>query len=382
MLQCPNCGEEFEPGDSVCAACGLGVPRQSKPSSTSDDRWTFSNAGTDSASEVKTRPTPDLTSNPPAAGYQGTHDGVQTFDNTINIGGPNKTPNNEVKGPSRRFFPTPTATQLSKSLKTKDEHFGSKAETSPQTKDNQAPPFVEDSDTSGEQDFYIETDSVVKNRATAPRLVKFRRTPPISGRSNPLLTNALSYLKTGRNRIWAFSAAVLIGTWFVPDVWAEQSLFTHDRLNLAGPWELVSLLAKPIVGCMLLAMMIRPVSNRLRALTGLSSGLFILTALFILSPASPLFEGYLLSTWTLASLLTATAVLASHKYHNLGWLIVAIVPLILVIAAFYGTVTDKLPAGNLMLFKTPLEIFAAMLISAHSAAFLIHGPRENGALDS
>lgn len=415
MANCPKCGELLSEQTGPCPVCGEIPSINAKQSAPPSDRWTFtgqeSNAsrksgtsadntaslGDDPSSidnQARQAPyTNIMTDHPSSENGQ-----KQSYDQTITVAqeGIKSTP--QTKG--RTFIPTPTATLLSKSIKPLDKSptvtAGEEAETSSAshtTKEDpiKTPPLDKDKT---DDEFYIESDSVVQRKATAPQLLKIHipdeeqanetsaigQAPRGSAfgifRVSSFLSTALVHLKSEQTGPALCAAAILLGSWIVPDVWAEQSIFAHDRLNILTGWKLAALVAKPTVGACLLASVLLPLAHAIRAIIGLALGLVLLGALVALAPPPLATYGLLVCCLALLSVITGAAALVSRKYRQMGTLAVSIVPAILFTTALVGWLAGKIPGGNLLVFKSPLEIFAGMLVTTHSAAFLIGRTRE------
>ncbi len=250
----------------------------------------------------------------------------------------------------------------------------------------------------------IESDSVrvesgEKRRATAPQQVKLelgpsrkRSEPPRkSSRSAPDARRRQQ--RDGSHPGWkagtrlgagprtprlsiglGAAAAILISTWFIPNIWSANPSFAFQLIRFTQGADLIALLATPIFGALLLALLVAPLGTRSQAFIALPLSLGALAVpLLIGVPALPI-EGTL--ALAVAAIGTGAAVLILSRAQNptLGHIVLALVPGTLFGVAVFGVATGKLPPAQLSVFKTPLNIYAAMLIAALAAEELLPRP--------
>lgn len=404
MFPCPNCGKELSLDGKVCPSCSRYIEGRSSKAQEpylSDDRWTFKHSSQIPLSPGKDEKPPkqkhasfaDGVPGPSGAGYTGTSNPEKLFDSTINVV-QKASPHEKSKGSSRRAPPTPTVTLFSKHKTSKKTPLRILTSAfSAWSRDNDDPAAQPDKNSPG-KDFYVESDSALKRKATAPQLVKFRfnnskdgnngpyqdgapTLPPNRGGDSPL-GNKGSHPNTRLKGILTFSSLVFIFTWFVPDVWAEHPLYSHDQLSLVHGTELVALLIKPVVGSLLLAILILPVSEHARAATGALLGIITLTTFVLWSPVPLPFQSSIILAMVIFNLALAIALLVSKNYQWMNTVISMIVPIFLFGAGVAGILKGTLHAGNLTLFKAPLEIFAGIFLAANGTAFLFRSVRKDG----
>jgi hypothetical protein len=167
------------------------------------------------------------------------------------------------------------------------------------------------------------------------------------------------------------SSAILISTWLIPNVFSENPVFPFTLIGSTHGSNLVALLTEPTCGALLLALILLPMSQRMQAGASLIVGLLALSIpLLFGSPALPL-DGPTVLGAAAIDIAVAVLILVYLRVPSLGHFALLLVPGILFATAVFGVTSGRLPAAHLILFKTPLNIYASMLITGLSATTLL-----------
>jgi hypothetical protein len=167
------------------------------------------------------------------------------------------------------------------------------------------------------------------------------------------------------------SSAILISTWLIPNVFSERPVFPFTLIGSTHGSNLVALLTEPTCGALLLALILLPMSQRMQAGASLIVGLLALSIpLLFGSPALPL-DGPTVLGAAAIDIAVAVLILVYLRVPSLGHFALLLVPGILFATAVFGVTSGRLPAAHLILFKTPLNIYASMLITGLSATTLL-----------
>ncbi|MCP4679168.1 MAG: hypothetical protein GY854_27480 [Deltaproteobacteria bacterium] len=167
------------------------------------------------------------------------------------------------------------------------------------------------------------------------------------------------------------SSAILVSMWFIPNVWSQDPVFSFGLVATTHGTKLIALLAKPVFGALLLALLIAPLTTRFRAGLSLPTGILALTVPLILGVPALAIDNHITLVATLAITAASSFIISLSRYRILGHIILLLVPSALFAMAVFGVATGKLPAAQLTIFKAPLSIYASMLISAQSIATLL-----------
>ncbi|MCP4197508.1 MAG: hypothetical protein GY762_10215 [Proteobacteria bacterium] len=167
------------------------------------------------------------------------------------------------------------------------------------------------------------------------------------------------------------SSAILISTWLIPNIFSVKPVFPFTLIGSTHGSGLVALLAEPTCGALLLALILLPMSQRRQAGASLIVGLLSLSIPLLLgSPALPL-DGPTVLGASLIDIAVAVLIFVYLRVPSLGHFALLLVPGVLFATAVFGVTSGRLPAAHLVLFKTPLNIYASMLISGFSATALL-----------
>jgi hypothetical protein len=168
------------------------------------------------------------------------------------------------------------------------------------------------------------------------------------------------------------AAALLVTTWFAPDVVVAPSVvFPWDRLRLAGPWETASVLAPPVCGALLLLAVLLPVPFRARALAGRIVGpVAIILPLLGAIPAAPV-PGWMVAVAAVAGAAVAAWLLARSR-DLWGHIALGALPVAMLAVWLVGLLRGE-PVGFLSGIKAPIALYAGMLATGVSAATLLGG---------
>jgi hypothetical protein len=173
------------------------------------------------------------------------------------------------------------------------------------------------------------------------------------------------------------SSAILISTWLIPNVFSGKPVFPFSLVGSTHGSDLVALLTEPTCGALLLALILLPISLRMQATASLVIGLLSLSIPLLLgSPALPL-GGPTVLVAALIDITVAVLIFVFLRVPSLGHFALLLVPGVLFATAVFGVTSGRLPAAHLIIFKTPLNIYASMLISGLAAAALLYMARRN-----
>ncbi|MCP4603612.1 MAG: zinc ribbon domain-containing protein [Proteobacteria bacterium] len=409
MIRCSSCGADCESGTKTCHSCGADPQAESRQDHDDEilvkDRWTFSGAvPTESKSEhvedsEKTGTKPDDSHQAPSgAGYQGYGGRQNRFDMTMEIA-------KEPAEPDSKSPATQTIHVLRKPTPRSEEESYKKSGNQNVKLDatilGVAPvdPHIKTAPSSMSEGSKVRIESSAKlMKATAPQEVKLGLSPsrvrgessvkPSQGRRlrDKNTPGAIAPMGSYRIRMGTeqrmssslsiglgISSAILISTWFIPDVWSAVPVFPFRLISSTHGIDLIALLADPIFGALLLAMLIAPINTRIKAGVSLPIGLLALvTPLLIGAPALP-FDGLIVLIIAAVNIVVAVvAILAQPGIPAIGQIILMLGPGTLFGFAIFGVITGRLPPAQLAIFKSPLQIYAAMLISAMAAASLLN----------
>jgi hypothetical protein len=154
-------------------------------------------------------------------------------------------------------------------------------------------------------------------------------------------------------------------------VFSENPVFPFTLIGSTHGSNLVALLTEPTCGALLLALILLPMSQRMQAGASLIVGLLALSIPLLLgSPALPL-DGPTVLGAAVIDIAVAVLILVYLRVPSLGHFALLLVPGILFATAVFGVTSGRLPAAHLILFKTPLNIYASMLITGLSASNLL-----------
>jgi hypothetical protein len=167
------------------------------------------------------------------------------------------------------------------------------------------------------------------------------------------------------------SSAILISTWLIPNVFSDKPVFPFSLIGSTHGASLVALLTEPTCGALLLALILLPMSHRMQAGASFIVGLLALSIPLLLgSPALPL-DGPTVLGAAVIDIAVAALIFVTLRVPALGHFALLLVPGILFATAVFGVTSERLPAAHLILFKTPLNIYASMLITGLSASALL-----------
>ena len=139
----------------------------------------------------------------------------------------------------------------------------------------------------------------------------------------------------------------------------------------------MALLTEPTCGALLLALILLPLSSRNQAVASLVVGLLSLAIPLLLgSPALPL-AGSVVLVAALIDIIVAVLIFVFLRVPALGHFALLLVPGVLFATAVFGVTSGRLPAAHLIIFKTPMNIYASMLITGLSATALLFMARRN-----
>lgn len=432
MANCPKCSAVFDDSVRICTSCGAELPLSIKPKSEDadllKDKWTFSGLSTES--DVKAELPVDSPAKPPATtggkpvgmGYDVSHKKMLLHDSTarglsgnqyssvqkaiqisrqqsamgpIGDAQPGRTQImgvNPIPGPARRPIVDNSKNPGNKQTEIGMAPLGSQIATPraalsgsnvPES-EKSVPPSVH---VAPEQDSSSDVKNISQRNIQIPRqnpsrdipimgksakrTPKQRTSPRRSGKKGT--TDSIAGLQVALG----VASAILIGMWFVPNLWIGEPVFPASRIATARGISLLGIICKPVVGVIFLALLIAPFNGRFKSSISLPVGLFSLLLAVLLPtdvsalPLDPLFT-------ILATLTGITAMVVISEmlgFPGLGHVALVLVPLALLGITVYGIVTGQYLLGQMLGFKTPLEIYGAMLVSGVSLTTFLRTPR-------
>jgi len=171
-------------------------------------------------------------------------------------------------------------------------------------------------------------------------------------------------------------AAVLLLCWVVPDVVADQLLFSWDRIGSAVGIDLAALLVPAVGGAGLLISTLALRATHHKALAALLIGDAVVV-LPCLGSAPPFaMEWWLVLVLALAGLSIVAVRIARRGSPLTGRLLLLVVPLSLLLLAITAVLKDGDPPGYLAAYKAPVILWAGMTAAASSLAALMKRGKE------
>ncbi len=415
--RCPKCEAYCEQDAELCPSCGtvvkLDIKSKQDKAILAKDHWTFSVAieekEQESKSAVTSRPLrqKDLPGSggrddvqlqsPSGAGYAGHRDKKKKFSMTMGVAQFAKA--TDEKPPEPVSKPLGKGRRVPGSRKGKLGStvmgIGTIAQELIPTKKLEARPVDQ-----SEDDVRV-TSKVAPRVDSSPKVVKFETTPsrseqkkrndkksngPATGLADNQPRHTISSNRTsarlgmGQHTSTAtpflsialgVSSAILISMWCIPNAWSQNPVFPFALIATTHGTKLIGLLANPVFGAVLLALLIAPLKARTRARLSLPTGILALTVpLFLGTPALAL-DNHITLVATLAVIGASSFIMSQSRYQALGHIVLLLVPCTLFALAVFGVATGKLPAAQLAIFKAPLNIYAAMFVTAQATVTLL-----------
>jgi hypothetical protein len=423
MTHCPMCGADCD-SKETCPLCGcrvdISTPREKDAEYLAKDRWTFGEAAFDKPAEERKQKgdsstKPGTARDPTQAMHifrEPTPRWVeeQSEAQTTTKAGIGRAPTMTISSSTetasekaaKRFEEAdPTAAGIGPPS-TKAMNVFKKTPAEGEKKEATSSPLSTGPVGNGEQqENYVHIEPrTVSAKATAPLEIrmelppsrvrsrpshKAKRTGPdaepksstgdrasLRGRGHPSKNDHKSGLMIGL----VISSTILIAAWFVPDVLTANPLFSYELLGSAHGIDLISLLACPTLGAVLLALLIAPFRSISKAIVGLPVGIGALAIPLIYSePPLPL-QGEIILLTAIINIAVAVVIFTQTEYKVFGHVALVLVPGTLMGIAAIGIAIGKLPMAQLSAIKVPIKIYAAMLVSSLAASVIIESIRK------
>lgn len=165
----------------------------------------------------------------------------------------------------------------------------------------------------------------------------------------------------------AGAAAALLVMWFIPEVLASPPLFAFNLVSRLEGVALAGLLAIPVAGCLVLALIaLLSASRKLFATTfciGLTAMVLAVVGYMAL-PVSRVVVVIALLVSLAAGLLVFKS--DSKRHSRIGMVLLGWVPAALFLTALYGAVLGEVSAAYLSSLKQPLSLMALVMIAGVS----------------